>query len=92
MGLSCIKWILIKKMKYKEIVNDKTLIHTRAEYLYNTFCLDKSLTPKTFVESVKTAYYKYDSVVYTQVGVAEGQKNTFGKIFNDVFSRKKGGR
>jgi hypothetical protein len=70
-------------MKYKEIVNDKTVIHTRAEYLYNTFCLDKALTPKTFVDSVKTAYYKYDAEVY-QPGYAFYLKPKFSSFLQNL--------
>jgi ubiquinone/menaquinone biosynthesis C-methylase UbiE len=51
-------------MKYRVIDNHIIPKNTRAEYLYNTYCLDKALTPQTFVESVKTAYYKYDAYGY----------------------------
>jgi ubiquinone/menaquinone biosynthesis C-methylase UbiE len=81
--------MLTKKMKYKEIDNKNTADHTRAEYMYDKFCLDKSLTPEAFVDSVKNAYYKYDSEVYGQRDLT---KNSFGKIFNDVFSKKEGGK
>lgn len=51
-------------MKYKVINNHDIVKKTRAEYLFNQFCIDKELDVKTFVHRVKEAYYKYDAPVY----------------------------
>mgnify|MGYP000677940824 CR=1 FL=1 len=49
-------------MKYKVINNIKKAIHTRAEYLYNEFCLNQTLTLEIFIERVKTTYYKFNAL------------------------------
>ena len=70
-------------MKYKIIDNQSTPENTRAEYLYNTFCLDERLTPKKFVDCVKTAYYKYNAEVY-QPAYAEKLKHPFNEFLNNL--------
>lgn len=51
-------------MKYKVINNHDIVEKTRAEYLFNQFCIDKKLDVKTFVHQIKVAYYKYDAPLY----------------------------
>ena len=70
-------------MRYNIIDNQSAPKNTRAEYLYNTFCLDERLTPETFVECLKTAYYKYDAEIY-QPGYAEKLKPSFNEFFNNL--------
>ncbi len=77
-------------MKYRVINNQHTPKNTRAEYLYNTFCLDRELTPETFVDCVKTAYYKYDAEVY-QPSYNKTLKPAFNKFFNSLTNDDGGG-
>lgn len=64
-------------MDYKEI-NSSVL--TRADYLYEQYCTDTTLTPERFIESIKTAYYQFDSVVYN-IGYAKLLKKNFSELF-----------
>lgn len=67
-------------MKFKE-TNASAL--TRADYLYEKFCTDSSLSPETFIEAIKTAYYKYDAVVYN-IGYANLLKKSFSALFDSL--------
>ena len=69
-------------MRYKVINNNTQLSrNTRADYLHQKFCVDKRLDPKAFVHKVKSAYYMYDSEVYSPNYTA-----TLSNVFSDLFS------
>lgn len=70
----------MKKMKFKGINNSAK---TRADYLYDNFCTDSSLTPETFIEAIKTGYYKYDAAVYNP-GYTDLLKKPFFELFNTL--------
>jgi len=71
-------------MKYK-VLNNKLFSEqrTRGEYLYDNFCLDKSLSVEKFIHDLKTAYYKYDAEVYT-TGSMDKLKVNFIDTFNGI--------
>lgn len=68
------------KMDYKEI-NSSVL--TRADYLYEHYCTDTTLTPASFIESIKTAYYKFDAAVYN-IGYAKLLQKSFSELFTTL--------
>lgn len=70
-------------MKFKEINNNKVYSLTRANYLYNNYCIDKTLDAQSFIETIKTAYYKYDALVYN-IGYSELLKEPFVKVFKQL--------
>ena len=69
-------------MRYKVINNNSLHQKSRADYLYEKFCIDKELNPKTFVHEVKHAYYRYDSAVY-----CPSHLKTHSSVFQSLFSR-----
>jgi hypothetical protein len=68
-------------MRYKVINNNSSYQKSRADYLYEKFCIDKELNPKTFVHEVKHAYYRYDSAVYSP-----SHLKTHSSVFQSLFS------
>ena len=69
-------------MKYKTI-NNVRHSHSRAEYLFNEFCIDKTLTQEAFVESLKTAYYKFDAPLY-HLAHRKYLEKPFMKLFKSI--------
>ena len=71
-------------MRYKVINNSTQIVQkTRADYLYEKFCIDKKLDLKTFVHRVKSAYYEYDSEVYNP-----DHAGKLTNLFSDLLSSK----
>ena len=73
-------------MKYKVIDNHNLPSGTRLDYLYDNFCLDKDLTLTSFIDTVKTAYFKYDAELY-HPGYLETLKKPFRKLFHNLDSK-----
>ena len=71
-------------MRYKVIATDKASSQkTRAEYLFQEYCLKETMTPKDFIHKVKTAYYKYNAEVYNP-GYAVTLVPAFKKVLSDL--------
>jgi len=75
-------------MKYK-VINNNMIdeVHTRSEYLYDNYCLDKKLTPETFIASIKTTYYKFDAAVY-KPGYIVSLADTFSALFDSLEEKR----